>query len=81
MEYQQVKCIISMKARIQMLSGYKVINQQHHLATPEQSVVTLVPSNSTGTLVSDYITPELGFSVIPGGTQRFHLHFLKDKSK
>jgi hypothetical protein len=28
-------------------------------------------------LVQEFITPELGFAVIPGGTQRFHFHFLK----
>ena len=31
-------------------------------------------------MVSDYITPQLGFSVIPGGVQRFHLHYLKQAS-
>jgi hypothetical protein len=31
-------------------------------------------------LVSDYITPQLGFSVIPGGVQKFHLHYLKPAS-
>jgi hypothetical protein len=33
-----------------------------------------------GVLVNDFITPQLGFSVIPGGTQRFHLHYLKQAS-
>ena len=28
-------------------------------------------------LVSSFLTPQLGFAVIPGGTQRFHFHYLK----
>ena len=31
-------------------------------------------------LVQQFITDELGFSVIPGGTQRFHFHVLKPAS-
>ncbi len=31
-------------------------------------------------VVSEFLTPQLGFAVIPGGTQRFHFHFLKQAS-
>ena len=31
-------------------------------------------------MISDYITEELGFAVIPGGVQRFHTHLLKQAS-
>ena len=33
--------------------------------------------NELGHLVETFMTDPLGFSIIPGGTQRFHLHFLK----
>lgn len=38
---------------------------------------TTLTSNQQGVLVKQFITEELGFSIIPGGTQRFHMHFLK----
>ena len=31
-------------------------------------------------MFTSFITPQLGFSVIPGGTQKFHLHYLKSSS-
>jgi hypothetical protein len=34
--------------------------------------------NESAHLVESFITEELGFSIIPAGVQRFHLHFLKD---
>ena len=44
------------------------------------SGTTTLSKNATNILLYDYITPELGFSIIPGGVQRFHLHFLKPAS-
>ena len=38
---------------------------------------TSLSGSQKGVLVNQFITDELGFSIIPGGTQRFHLHFLK----
>ena len=38
---------------------------------------TSLAGNETGKLVNAFITEPLGFSLIPGGTQRFHLHFIK----
>jgi hypothetical protein len=38
---------------------------------------TTLTGNQQGVLVKQFITDELGFSIIPGGSQRFHLHFLK----
>ena len=48
--------------------------------TGEVTVVNNLTSAETGHLVSSFITDTagLGFPTIPGGTQRFHLHFLKD---
>ena len=39
--------------------------------------ITSLSGNQQGVLVKQFITEELGFSIIPGGTQRFHMHFLK----
>jgi hypothetical protein len=39
--------------------------------------ITSLTGNQQGVLVKQFITEELGFSIIPGGTQRFHMHFLK----
>jgi len=39
--------------------------------------IETMTSNETGHLVESFITKELGFSIIPAGVQRFHLHFLK----
>ena len=35
-------------------------------------------ANTANQVIATYITPELGFTVIPHGVQRFHLHFTKD---
>jgi len=61
------------------VSGYKVLSTQPSTGTT-QTVTTNLTSGQQNVLVSDYITPELGFSVIPGGVQRFHLHYLKPAS-
>lgn len=45
-------------------------------ASGQQTIIKTTNGN-TPVLVQEFITPELGFSVIPGGTQRFHLHYLK----
>ena len=42
-----------------------------------QTVVQTLAGDETNHLVSSYITEELGFAVIPGGSQRFHIHMLK----
>ena len=46
----------------------------------QQTVTTNLTGNQQNILVSSFITPELGFAVIPAGVQRFHLHFLKPAS-
>jgi hypothetical protein len=46
----------------------------------QQTVTTNLTGNQQDRLVSSFITPELGFAVIPAGVQRFHLHFLKPAS-
>ena len=60
------------------VSPYKV------LTTIPNGVQQTLPSNLTGSqldvLVQQFLTPQLGFAVIPGGTQRFHLHYLKPAS-
>ena len=50
------------------------------IAAPQQEVTTNLTGSQTGALVSEFLTPQLGFAIIPGGTQRFHLHFLKQAS-
>ena len=61
------------------VSGYKVLSE-----TPTTNTVQTVTTNltglQTGALVSQYITPQLGFNVIPSGVQRFYLHYLKPAS-
>jgi hypothetical protein len=57
------------------VSPYKVLSREP-AATSQQSIL-VTTTGTTPVLVQEFITPELGFSVIPGGTQRFHTHFLK----
>jgi len=46
-----------------------------------QSVVSVTMSaTQSGVKVSEYISDSLGQTVIPGGIQRFYLHFLKGAS-
>jgi collagen type VII alpha len=58
---------------------YKLIDPEPTF-TGQVSVVNNLTSGEIGKLVSSFITKPggLGFPVIPGGAQRFHLHFLKD---
>jgi hypothetical protein len=49
------------------------------LATSEQ-IVNTSTTGTTPVMFTSFITPQLGFSVIPGGTQKFHLHYLKSSS-
>ncbi len=46
-------------------------------AGSEQIVTTPLTSLQQNVQVSSFLTPELGFAVIPGGTQKFNFHFLK----
>ena len=46
----------------------------------QQTVTINLTGSEQDALVSSFITSELGFAVIPGGVQRFHLHFLKPAS-
>ena len=59
--------------------GYKVLSLEPSGAI-QATISTLINGSTSNVLISDYITPELGFAVIPGGVQRFHLHFLKPAS-
>ena len=44
-------------------------------------VTVSVPVNSSSTgLTAEFITDELGFELIPGGVQTFHLHALLDQA-
>ena len=61
------------------VSGYKVLDINPSTAS-QQTVTTSLTGNQQGKLISDYITPQLGFAVIPGGVQRFHTHLLKQAS-
>ena len=57
------------------VSGFKELSLDP-TSTGEVSITTTLSANQSGALVQQFITPELGFSVIPKGTQRFHLHLL-----
>jgi hypothetical protein len=57
------------------VSPYKVLSTVP--STSAQQSVTKTGNNSTPVLVQQFLTPEFGFATIPGGTQRFHLHYLK----
>ena len=61
------------------VSGYKVLTINPSTAS-QQTVTTNLTGNQQGVMISDYITGQLGFAVIPGGTQRFHTHLLKQAS-
>lgn len=58
---------------------YKLIDVEP-TGTGQATVVNNLTGLETGHLVSSFITSPsgLGFPVIPGGAQRFHLHFLKE---
>ena len=51
-------------------------------ATPsgntQQTVVQTAIGSGTTRLMQEFLTPQLGFAVIPGGSQQFHFHLLKD---
>lgn len=61
------------------VSPYKVLATTPD-ASAQQTVATALSGSQQGALVSQFITSQLGFAVIPGGTQRFHLHYLKQAS-
>jgi collagen type VII alpha len=46
----------------------------------QQIVTTNLTGSQQNAQVSSFITPQLGFAVIPGGNQRFYLHYLKQGS-
>jgi hypothetical protein len=47
---------------------------------PQVVTPTTLTNGAQNVLVSQFITPQLGFGVIPGGNQRFYLHYLKPGS-
>jgi hypothetical protein len=61
------------------IGSYKDLNINPS-GNSQQIVTTTLAGNSSGNLVSSFITPQLGFAVIPSGSQKFHLHYLKPAS-
>jgi hypothetical protein len=61
------------------VSPYKVLSPDPSGAA-QQTIAKTLTNNQTNVLVQEFITPELGFTIIPGGSQRFHLHFKKPAS-
>lgn len=57
------------------LPAYKVLSEQPSSAS-QQTVTQTVPAGGTATL-ANFITPQLGFAVIPSGVQKFSLYFTK----
>ena len=58
------------------VAPYKVLSTDP-TAVAQQVITKSLTGGQQNVLVQEFITPELGFTVIPGGVQRFHLHFLK----
>ena len=58
------------------VNGYRSLSTTPLPNGGTYSIETLT-GNELGHLVETFMTDPLGFSIIPGGTQRFHLHFLK----
>ena len=58
------------------VNGYRSLSTTPLPNGGTYSIETLT-GNELGHLVETFMTEPLGFSIIPGGTQRFHLHFLK----
>ena len=64
----------------QTTTGGKKLLDPTPSGAAQQQVGVTIPATTNQILISDFLTDELGFAVIPGGTQRFHLHFLKPAS-
>ncbi|MCF8494559.1 MAG: hypothetical protein K9G65_04120 [Rickettsiaceae bacterium] len=58
------------------VNGYRSLSTTPLPNGGTYSIETLT-GNELGHLVETFMTEPLGFSIIPGGVQRFHLHFLK----
>lgn len=56
------------------IAGYKVLSPDP-TSTTAQTVVKTLTSAQQNVLVQQFITPELGFNLIPAGVQRFKLYF------
>lgn len=58
------------------VSPYKVLSTEPTLGAL-QTVTVNMAGNQQNVLVQQFITEQLGFTIIPSGVQRFHLHTLK----
>jgi len=67
------------KSQASDVNGYRVLDINPSTASQQTSTASLAGSQQ-GFLVESYITPQLGFAVIPAGIQRFHHHWLKQGS-
>jgi len=63
------------QSETQTPSNYKNLSVTASTAS-EQTVTKTVNSAGSSELISEFITDELGFTLIPGGVQTFHLHML-----
>ncbi len=61
------------------VSGYKELSLIP-TTTGQVTLTTNLTSLQTGVMVQDFITPQLGFSIIPSGVQRFQIHYLLPSS-
>ncbi len=61
------------------VAPYKVLNPIPS-GGAQQTLTTNLTSLQQNVLVQEFLTPELGFAVIPGGQQTFHFHYLKQAS-
>ncbi len=58
------------------IADYKELSEEPTTASTQSTTVSLSGS-SNDNFISQFITPELGFNIIPAGVQRFYLNFLK----
>jgi hypothetical protein len=61
-------------------ASYKELGNSPVISSEEIVTKTLAPTESN-VLMSSYISDSLGLTVVPGGVQRFSLHYLKGSSQ
>lgn len=61
------------------INSYKQLSKEP-IGTTTSITTQTITNGQQGLLMSSFITPQLGFAVIPGGSQQFHLHILKEGS-
>ena len=58
------------------IADYKELSEEPTTASTQTTTVSL-PGSTNDNFIQQFITPQLGFNIIPAGVQRFYLNFLK----